>query len=80
MTVAEPVLAPAFDALAADYDTTFTDTHLGRLVRAPGQKAKVLLHCRRFAEPSYASLLAADYQMFAEVGSDSDLRDWLAVS
>ena len=53
---------------------------LGRLVRAPGQKAKVLLHCRRFAEPSYASLLAADYQMYAEVGSDSDLRDWLAVS
>ena len=50
---------------------------LGRLVRAPGQKAKVLLHCRRFAEPSYASLLAADYQMFAEIASDGDLRDWL---
>ena len=53
---------------------------LGRLVRAPGQKAKVLLHCRRFAEPSYASLLAADYQMYAEIGSDSDLTDWLSVS
>ncbi len=51
---------------------------LGRLVRAPGQKAKVLLHCRRFAEPSYAALLATDYQMFAEVASESDLRDWLA--
>ncbi len=51
---------------------------LGRLVRAPGQHAKVLLHCRRFAEPSYASLLAADYQMFAEIGSESDLRGWLA--
>lgn len=50
---------------------------LGRLVRAPGQKAKVLLHCRRFAEPSYASLLAADYQMFAEIAADSELRDWL---
>jgi Rad3-related DNA helicase len=50
---------------------------LGRLVRAPGQRAKVLLHCRRFAEPSYASLLATDYQMFAEVTSESDLRDWL---
>ena len=24
---------------------------LGRLVRAPGQRARVLLHCRRFAEP-----------------------------
>ncbi|MSU45899.1 MAG: helicase [Lacunisphaera sp.] len=50
---------------------------VGRLVRAPGQHAKVLLHCRRFAEPSYAALLAADYQMFKEVASESDLRDWL---
>jgi len=50
---------------------------LGRLVRAPGQKAKVLLHCRRFADPSYASLLAADYQQFAEIGSDADLSAWL---
>ena len=53
---------------------------LGRLVRAPGHRAKVLLHCRRFAEPSYASLLAADYQMFTEVGSESDLRGWLAAA
>jgi len=51
---------------------------LGRLVRAPGQHAKVLLHCSRFAEPSYAALLAADYQMYAEVASDGDLREWLA--
>jgi len=51
---------------------------LGRLVRAPSQHAKVLLHCQRFAEPSYAALLAADYQMFAEVASDGDLREWLA--
>jgi DNA excision repair protein ERCC-2 len=50
---------------------------LGRLVRAPGQRAKVLLHCQRFAEPSYAALLAADYQMFKEIAADSDLRDWL---
>ncbi|AOS45344.1 ATP-dependent DNA helicase DinG [Lacunisphaera limnophila] len=51
---------------------------LGRLVRAPGQKAKVLLHCRRFAEPSYAALLAADYQLYREIGDESDLRAWLA--
>jgi Rad3-related DNA helicase len=50
---------------------------LGRLVRAPGQRAKVLLHCRRFAEPSYASLLAADYQMFREIASEGDLQHWL---
>ena len=51
---------------------------LGRLVRAPGQKAKVLLHCRRFPEPSYASLLAPEYQMFTDIATDSALRDWLA--
>ncbi len=50
---------------------------LGRLVRAPGQKAKVLLHCQRFAEPSYAALLATDYQMYREIASESELRDWL---
>ncbi len=50
---------------------------VGRLVRAPGQHAKVLLHCRRFAEPTYASLLASDYQMFREVASASDLKAWL---
>jgi DNA excision repair protein ERCC-2 len=50
---------------------------LGRLVRAPGHQAKVLLHCRRFAEPSYAALLASDYQMFAEINSEDALREWL---
>ena len=51
---------------------------LGRLVRAPGQKAKVLLHCRRFADPTYAALLARDYQMYKEVADDAGLSDWLA--
>ena len=50
---------------------------LGRLVRAPGQKAKVLLHCRRFAEPSYASLLAADYQFYREITDGASLSTWL---
>ncbi|MBI2518444.1 MAG: helicase [Opitutae bacterium] len=53
---------------------------LGRLVRAPGQKAKVLLHCRRFADVSYAALLAPEYQQYREVASEADLRDWLAGS
>ncbi len=53
---------------------------LGRLVRAPGQRAKVLLHCRRFAEPSYAALLAPDYQMFTEVADDTALAAWLGKS
>jgi DNA excision repair protein ERCC-2 len=51
---------------------------LGRLVRAPGQHAKVLLHCRRFAEPSYASLLASEYQRGIPVTTDLELVAWLA--
>ena len=50
---------------------------LGRLVRAPGQHAKVLLHCCRFAEPSYAGLLATDYQMFTEIAAEAELLNWL---
>ncbi len=51
---------------------------LGRLVRAPGQRAKVLLHCRRFAEVSYASLLAPEYQFGEHLATDAELTDWLA--
>lgn len=50
---------------------------LGRLVRAPGHHAKVLLHCRRFADPSYAQLLARDYQFYREIATDTDLATWL---
>ncbi len=50
---------------------------LGRLVRAPGQKAKILLHCRRFTEVSYASLLATEYQFGPHLASDAELADWL---
>ena len=50
---------------------------LGRLVRAPGQCAKVLLHCRRFAEPGYAELLARDLAATRQIQSDEDLADWL---
>jgi DNA excision repair protein ERCC-2 len=50
---------------------------LGRLVRAPGQQARVLLHCRRFAEESYASLLSPEYQHGALIRSDTDLATWM---
>ena len=50
---------------------------LGRLVRAPGQRARVLLHCRRFADLSYAQLLAPDYQFGQNLHSDADLAAWL---
>jgi DNA excision repair protein ERCC-2 len=50
---------------------------LGRLVRAPGQHARVILHCRRFLEPSYASLLASDYQLGTNVHDDTEFEAWL---
>lgn len=50
---------------------------LGRLVRAPGQRARVVLHCRRFGEAAYASLLAPEYQFGKHVLDDADLAAWL---
>src|SRR5690606_480603 len=50
---------------------------LGRLVRAPGQRAKVLLHCKRFAEARYANLLAHDYQFGVNIATDDELDAWL---
>lgn len=50
---------------------------LGRLVRAPGQRARVLLHCRRFAESAYHELLAHDYRQGERIESDEQLRAWL---
>jgi DNA excision repair protein ERCC-2 len=49
---------------------------LGRLVRAPGHRAKVLLHCRRFGAPDYASLLAADYQSGPRLATDEAFEAW----
>lgn len=51
---------------------------LGRLVRGPGQHASVLLHCRRFAEPSYAALLDPECQLYREIADTADLHAWLA--
>ena len=50
---------------------------LGRIIRAPGQRAKVLLHCRRFIEPAYASLLSRDYQFGETITTDDELTEWL---
>ena len=50
---------------------------LGRLVRAPGQQARVLLHCRRFLEPSYAELLAPEYREGTPTADAEALETWL---
>ena len=51
---------------------------LGRLVRAPGHHATVLLHCRRFAEQSYRELLDPELQHAPALDSDELLASWLA--
>ncbi len=50
---------------------------LGRLVRSPGQRARVLLHCRRFLDSSYAELLASEYRGGTPIATDEALESWL---
>ncbi len=51
---------------------------LGRLVRAPGHRAHVILHCRRFLDTTYADLLAPEYRAGVPLRGDDDLAAWLA--
>jgi Rad3-related DNA helicase len=50
---------------------------LGRLVRAPGQTAKVLLHCRRFADEEYSGLLDEDMRPQTRIQTREELLAWL---
>jgi len=50
---------------------------LGRIVRAPGQSARVLLHCKRFSETSYLIELAPEYQSDCELHNDEAFAQWL---
>ena len=50
---------------------------LGRIVRAPGHTARVLLHCKRFAEDAYQCELAPEYQSDRQLLSDEDFFHWL---
>jgi Rad3-related DNA helicase len=70
--------ASAFRRVYQISGMTKVNQALGRLVRAPGQRARVILHCRRFLEVGYASLLAPDYQLGTNLHSDADLAAWLA--
>lgn len=51
---------------------------LGRIVRAPGQNARVLLHGKRFAEAAYRKELAPEYQTGRYIESEAQLEAWLA--
>lgn len=50
---------------------------LGRIVRAPEHKARVLLHCQRFAESAYMNELAPEYQNAREIRNDEALMVWI---
>jgi DNA excision repair protein ERCC-2 len=50
---------------------------LGRIVRAPGHKAKVLLHGKRYGEPTYREQLATEYQNATEIRNDAELSEWV---
>jgi Rad3-related DNA helicase len=50
---------------------------LGRLVRAPGQSAKVLLHCNRYAESDYIALLDEDFRPQDTIRTREELLAWL---
>ncbi|MBS0662078.1 MAG: helicase [Verrucomicrobia bacterium] len=69
--------AEAFRRVYQGPGMTKVNQALGRLVRAPGQRARVILHCRRFLAPDYARLLAPDYQFGFNILEDADLRTWL---
>lgn len=53
---------------------------LGRLVRAPGHSARVLLHCRRFADESYRVLLSGEYGDPPVLTDDGEFAAWAARS
>ncbi|TVP79866.1 MAG: ATP-dependent DNA helicase [Puniceicoccaceae bacterium] len=53
---------------------------LGRIVRAPGQHARVLLHDRRFAEPAYQEELAPEYQSQQYIENEHQLIEWLTAT
>src|SRR5690606_26340371 len=51
---------------------------LGRLVRAPGHCTRILLHCQRFADKSYADLLHPDHQTRTYLFTDEEVASWIA--
>jgi Rad3-related DNA helicase len=50
---------------------------LGRFVRRPGESARVLLHCQRFAETQYRSLLQDSYPAKQLLHDEAQFEAWL---
>ncbi len=67
----------AFDRVYRQPGLQKVNQGLGRLIRAPGQRTRVLLHCVRFIDPAYARWLAPEYQFGRHLPDDDALEDWL---
>lgn len=50
---------------------------LGRFVRQPGESARVLLHCQRFAETQYRTLLQDSYPAEQLLHDEAQFEAWL---
>lgn len=50
---------------------------LGRIVRNPEHRARVLLHCDRFSQKDYRSLLSEEYRDARIIRSVNELEDWM---
>ena len=68
---------PAFEEVYQIPGMQKINQALGRLVRAPGQTARILFHCKRFAETSYQDLLMEDFQSDHTIRNQDDLENWL---
>ena len=51
---------------------------LGRLARAPEHRARIILHCRRFAQPAYRELIDPVCREAPNLRSTEEMRAWLA--
>jgi len=67
----------AFDRVFRQPGLQKVNQGLGRLVRAPGHRTRVLLHCQRFMDPAYARWLAPEYQHGTHLPDDQSFHNWL---
>lgn len=69
--------AQAFEQLYQIPGMIRVSQSIGRLVRAPGQQVSIILHCQRFAEPTYQNLLPQHCQGGTLITNNTDLNNWL---
>lgn len=67
----------AFEAVCIEPAMRRIHQALGRLIRAPGQRTKVLLHGKRFDEDRYFEKLRPEYQSTKRIQNRAELNHWL---